>query len=241
MGLKDSFTEIIVKTGRVTFLKKLLRKPYDFIVSWSEKRSLKVFKKNGFEALASFDKILTEHGYKYTLAFGTLLGAVRENNFIPYDDDIDVAMWYDDFTPTIIDCLAAGGIKLKHSFSVSDGKLGKEDSFDYKGVQIDVFYFYRDENNVVYCCDFVNQPDCATRSSSVKKHGGLLPRKLFMPLGNDISRIQFKGIEVSIPSNYKEILSFRYGEDYMTPKPGWKPKTEYIKEVPEWLGVYKEY
>ncbi len=241
MNSKDLFTEFAVKVGRVSLLKKMLRKPYDLYKKRGPQKALDNFKKYGFEALALFDKCLTDHHVQYSLAFGTLLGAIREHDFIPYDDDIDVAMWIDDYTPELINYLDEAGIKLKHTFSVDNDKQGKEDTFVYKGVLIDIFYFYKDNQSRVYCCDFVNQHNCSSRSSSVKKHGGLLPRKIYVPLAKSFTRIKFKGIETSIPTNYEEILSFRYGEDYMTPKPGWKPKTEYIVEKPDWLGIYKDY
>ena len=44
------------------------------------------------DALVAFDGWCRDHRLSYQLAFGTLLGAVRHGGFIPWDDDLDVAM-----------------------------------------------------------------------------------------------------------------------------------------------------
>ena len=49
------------------------------------------------EILALIDKICKKHKIRYYADFGTLLGAVRENNFIAWDDDIDIMMLREDF------------------------------------------------------------------------------------------------------------------------------------------------
>lgn len=51
--------------------------------------------------LIYFDKICKEYNLRYTLDAGTLLGAVRHQGFIPWDDDIDVAMPYSDYKKLI--------------------------------------------------------------------------------------------------------------------------------------------
>lgn len=44
------------------------------------------------ELLEAFDAFCSEHGLRYSLTAGTLLGAIRHKGFIPWDDDIDVCM-----------------------------------------------------------------------------------------------------------------------------------------------------
>lgn len=44
------------------------------------------------DMLVLLDKICRENNLRYTLACGSLLGKIRHNGFIPWDDDIDVFM-----------------------------------------------------------------------------------------------------------------------------------------------------
>lgn len=45
-----------------------------------------------FDDLRWFDEICKEHSIEYSLAYGSLLGAVRHEGFIPWDDDLDIIM-----------------------------------------------------------------------------------------------------------------------------------------------------
>lgn len=51
--------------------------------------------------LEILDKVCKKHGLKYYLDFGTLLGALRHNGAIPWDDDLDVSMPIDDYNKFI--------------------------------------------------------------------------------------------------------------------------------------------
>ncbi len=50
-----------------------------------------------FDMLKVFDKICKENNLQYWLDAGTLLGAIRHDGFIPWDDDVDISMPIDDY------------------------------------------------------------------------------------------------------------------------------------------------
>jgi len=49
------------------------------------------------EILEAFHQFCKKHGLRYSLAYGTLLGAVRHKGMIPWDDDIDLIMPREDY------------------------------------------------------------------------------------------------------------------------------------------------
>lgn len=49
------------------------------------------------EILIDFDKLCRANDIKYQLFSGTLIGAIRHNGFIPWDDDVDVCMLREEY------------------------------------------------------------------------------------------------------------------------------------------------
>lgn len=47
--------------------------------------------------MEEFDRVCQKHNLTWFADYGTLLGAVRHQGFIPWDDDIDVSMFRDDY------------------------------------------------------------------------------------------------------------------------------------------------
>ena len=62
-----------------------------------EQDQLEKLRKYQLEVLDEFVRICGENNLSYFLTAGTLLGAVRHKGFIPWDDDIDVAMPRNDY------------------------------------------------------------------------------------------------------------------------------------------------
>ena len=49
------------------------------------------------ETLLEIDRVCAKNGIRYAIIAGTMLGAVRHGDFIPWDDDADVAMTRDQY------------------------------------------------------------------------------------------------------------------------------------------------
>ncbi len=188
-------------------------------------RKMKIFQENALDALKAFVGCMEEQKVRYTLAFGSILGAIREHGFIKHDIDIDTAMWIDDFNPGIVTALEKAGFTWVFSHTVDGGKLGREDTFEYHGVHIDIFYFYPAIDKLPYCCDFLWQDELGPHSR--------LPRRLEIPVSHERRKVLFEGIEVYVPDNAEEFCEFRYGPDYMTPNPKWNWVNEHDHTV-EW-------
>lgn len=119
------------------------------------------------EMLVEFDRICRKHGLKYVLGWGTLLGAVRHGGFIPWDDDVDVFMLYEDYVrfielaekeldkerfflktqETDHDCNLTF-IQIKRNGTVYS-REGRETYDTHPGVFIDILPFFNGSNSRV--------------------------------------------------------------------------------------------
>ena len=108
------------------------------------------------EILKVIDKVCREHDIPYSLYAGTLLGAVRHQGFIPWDDDLDICMSranYNRFLK-VWEQVQPEGYLLQHKenspdFTQSFSKIRKENTtcqlqvevgYQYhQGIYVDVF------------------------------------------------------------------------------------------------------
>lgn len=93
------------------------------------------------EMLLKFDTFCESEGLRYSLAGGTLLGAVRHKGFIPWDDDIDVSMPRPDFNK-LVSLGRAGKLPKGHSLEPYSGDWDHPVflKFLYDCIRVDAHY-----------------------------------------------------------------------------------------------------
>jgi len=157
--------------------------------------------------LQDLKKILDDNNQEFFLSCGTLLGCIRERDFIYHDEDIDVSIFYDKFNPTIKEKIVNSNIfKLEHEL----GNLNDSYELSFRhnnGVRIDIFICYKIRENYFYMPSFYGK--CDEKKEKFCKWGfhiyGLIKHK-------------FLGKEYLIPINYIQYLEENYGHDWLVPK-----------------------
>ena len=79
------------------------------------------------DMLIEFDAICKKHQLQYWLDSGTLLGAVRHQGFIPWDDDIDLSMPVEDYNKF----LKIAKSELSSEIFLQTSQTDKNFKFDY--------------------------------------------------------------------------------------------------------------
>ena len=225
--------EKAIPDGVKSFIRKHFGKILDCYTKKVQGSIENSYKKHGIEALQRFDECMKANGFKYTLAFGSVLGAIREHGFIKHDHDIDTWMWIEDDSPQLLPTLKEYGFTLVYHISVANGKYGKFYKIEYKGCDIDIFFIYPAINKYPYCCDFVKV------ESNGMSYNQKLARRIEMPISRETKIVPFEGLMLPVPSNAEELCVFRYGEHYMTPDPQW----DWVKErknLVEWTEMLEQ-
>ncbi len=171
--------------------------------------------KNAEIALAMLKDVtdaMDEHGVRYWLDFGTLLGIVRENRILPWDDDMDISVFEEDRWK--VEKIVLPTIKKKlyrvytRYFSQEDSVLNKGDirafrvrnsrfGFMRGFVKIDIFVMYKNTDSYYWY-------------ELGAKH------KLPSEYLQELDTIEFNGKTYSKPKNHDAYLTHHYG-DWRTP------------------------
>ncbi len=221
------------------FLKKIVLFFYEpTVVRYLAYKRNKEFLKNAEKVLATIDSVLTDMGLEYWLEFGTLLGAVREKDFIAHDLDLDIAMWLKDKSIELEKKLTGVGFKKTRDFKVDGGKYALEETYQLLGVDIDIFYYTRISATEGVCHAFYPLKEVSAYKT-IEIRGGLVPEENTLPI-EGVEMISFKGKKYPAPYPIDKHLIARYGKNYMIKNKKWTPdenKTKSIKNLYDKVGI----
>ena len=148
--------------------------------------------------------VLDGMGAEFWLSNGTLLGAVRDRDFIAHDSDIDLGLWSDGCDHVEVRRqMVRHGFRVLTEFGAAD-RPGHQYAFHSPGaVYLDIFFY-------------TQEPDCCWMPLWA---GGEFKRMTFPPI-LEFRMLEFLGEQFRVPANYEEILTANYG-DWRTPEPVW--------------------
>ena len=101
------------------------------------------------DMLIEFDALCKKHQLQYWLDSGTLLGAVRHQGFIPWDDDIDLSMPIEDYNKF----LNIATSELSNDIFFQTSETDKDFKFDYiklRSNKASIVEFHEKDKQVTY-------------------------------------------------------------------------------------------
>ena len=156
-----------------------------------------------FENLVEVKHVFDKHGITFMLSHGTMLGIYRDGDLIPWDDDVDIALFVEDKDkfPKAIEELKELGFFVPPNAPTPTSKFdAKKDIpwYDFvaikRGEKIEGWFFEKIGNYYVY-----DKPRCGDSL----KH----PAKFYEPL----KQYQWKGYIWNIPNDIEYWLLLMYG------------------------------
>lgn len=178
---------------------------YEYLV---EENLLELNKQDALNLLLKVQRCAREHGIDIFLAFGTLLGAVRDKDFIKGDKDADTYVKDEEAFFKILPYLKEQGVELvRYIKNIEFSFRDKE----HPGVFVDVFVM-KHANSIwgIYCYEL----------------GGFVTPKKYLKYDDEI---EFLGHMFKTPKHPVSLLEFWYGDTWNIPIS--KSVKKYIYEV----------
>lgn len=145
-------------------------------------------------------RLFDQVGIRFMLAYGTLLGAVREKGLIEGDEDVDIFVESEEILRNNLPFFTQYGLKICRIF---EHKL----------------YSFR-INERSYIDVYIKEPVPYSQFQTIFVNicGHHVPKKYVA----DVEPINFLGIDCLAPYKPERILAYWYGKDWHTPKKGFR-------------------
>jgi hypothetical protein len=186
-------------------------------------------RKEALQDLEEISRVFEKYKVPLFLTYGALLGIVRDGDFIPYDDDIDLCITekIDYQTRKAIGntLLDIGYGPQPISFRVFDRLEASEPGYNgdaHSGIIVC-------QKRIRTTLFFFGQEDCPIHGSCMVCHPKLGSGRLISTPAHFFEKpdiIKFKGKKYLTPSPVKEYLEFMYGDTWKQPIKG--------KHAPQW-------
>lgn len=178
--------------------------------------SKRIDKEKALENLKLIVEIMNKQGIKWGPIFGSVLGIIRDNDFITWDEDIDCYILKEDEE------------KLKNALWAM-----KDAGFEL------VRYLRRGLYSVMRNGEYIDFYVLRPISKELRHTGGR--DFVFEKYLQDTIEWDFKSVKLTIPREYEEYLEFTYG-DWRTPHQVLNFEDRGLKFIKHWLRMYiKDY
>lgn len=189
-------------------------------------------KEMALKNLIDLDLICRNFGAPCWIQDGTLLGYVREKDFISHDLDTDMGMMMEDFSPKLIDLIKQAEFIV--NFIIGYPENSMQVSLKRHDIKTDIFLYYK-ENDRIY-------------------HSAFDYKKIINYYYNkfNLKEINFLGHNFLVPESEMKFILTKYGENWKTPDENWdyaySPKNhvdtktetiieEQVRKIDEWIIV----
>ena len=168
-------------------------------------------KDDAFKLMSTISDIFDKHNIFFMPMWGTLLGIIRNGDFIDHDDDIDLMMLHEDENK-LYDALME--LKERGVFLCRQHKGQIYSVVSSEGIicDIDVMKKACFPYSLGYCV-------------ILEKYR---PKRLF----GKYKKIDFKGLKINVPENSDEFLTYFYGESWQIPQKG-----VHGRNYPKWMII----
>ena len=171
--------------------------------------------KNGtiaLQMLKDITDLLDKNNIEYWLEGGTLLGIIRENRLLPWDNDMDISIKEEEYSKLL-------DIIKKLNYIVWFKEFDKDDAPFEKGkkrlikIRNRKFLFFRGEVALDIFIKFKKDNEYFWQVGKKKKS---VDAKYY----EELIKYSFDSKEYLVPKLYEEYLTYRYG-DWKTPVKEW--------------------